>query len=309
MKITKKTLAAVMAFVLAVTVALSVTSGTVSAASRPKLSKKKVVLTITDVKKKPVVTLKVKGVSKKTAKKARWSTSNKSVATVKKGKVTAKKAGKATITCKVKGRKYTCKVTVKDKRTSGRGKLDVAIKSLGKVDMTNPETLKRIQLDPNGLAGYDKVESNTYTEEQREMYNNGSRKILFSKAPRYVVNSCVSVTYNGKDVTDKAEYIIWGDADVGTIPTFKNGIWDVGPLLSGCIDDNPQLIVTYKGVKKTIPLKVTITNKIIEMCYCGFLYENREDRRVHQKSYPMEDFYVHGGFWGFDYNIVDVEAR
>lgn len=43
-----------------------------------------------------------------------WSSSKKSVATVTKaGKVTAKKAGKTTITATVNGKKYTCKVTVK----------------------------------------------------------------------------------------------------------------------------------------------------------------------------------------------------
>lgn len=55
------------------------------------------------------VTLKVNG----TKKKISWSTSNKKVAKVNKnGKVTAVKAGKATITAKVDGNKLTCKVTV-----------------------------------------------------------------------------------------------------------------------------------------------------------------------------------------------------
>ncbi|MDD6043366.1 MAG: Ig-like domain-containing protein [Eubacteriaceae bacterium] len=57
------------------------------------------------------VKLKISG----TSKKVTWSTSKKSVATVSsKGVVTGKKAGKATITAKVNGKKYTCKVTVKD---------------------------------------------------------------------------------------------------------------------------------------------------------------------------------------------------
>lgn len=44
-----------------------------------------------------------------------WTTSNSKVATVKNGKVSAKKVGKATITAKLKdGKKLTCKVTVKD---------------------------------------------------------------------------------------------------------------------------------------------------------------------------------------------------
>lgn len=57
------------------------------------------------------VKLKISG----TSKKVTWSTSKKSVATVSsKGVVTGKKAGTATITAKVNGKKYTCKVTVKD---------------------------------------------------------------------------------------------------------------------------------------------------------------------------------------------------
>lgn len=62
------------------------------------------------------ITLKVKG----TKKKAKWTSSNKKIATVKasgkvKGKVTAKKAGKVTITAKVSGKKYKCKITVNRK--------------------------------------------------------------------------------------------------------------------------------------------------------------------------------------------------
>lgn len=50
------------------------------------------------------------------ASKVKWSSNKKSVATVnKKGEVVAKKAGKATITAKYKGKKYKCKITVKTK--------------------------------------------------------------------------------------------------------------------------------------------------------------------------------------------------
>ena len=59
--------------------------------------------------------LKVAG----TTKKVIWSTSKKSVATVNsKGKITAKKKGTATITAKVSGKKYSCKVTVRQPVTS-----------------------------------------------------------------------------------------------------------------------------------------------------------------------------------------------
>lgn len=60
-------------------------------------------------------TLKVKG----TKKKAKWTTSDKSIASVsQKGKVVAKKAGTATITATIGTQKYTCQVTVQTPKLS-----------------------------------------------------------------------------------------------------------------------------------------------------------------------------------------------
>ena len=75
------------------------------AAAKPKLS-----ATSKKVVKGQSFTLKVKNAS---GKKISWKSSNKRVATVsKKGKVTTKKAGSATITATVAGKKLTCKVKV-----------------------------------------------------------------------------------------------------------------------------------------------------------------------------------------------------
>ena len=77
------------------------------AAAKVRLNK--TVATITVGKK---LTLKVK----RTKKKVKWSSSKKAIASVtKKGVVTGKKVGKATITAKVGKKKYKCKVTVKAK--------------------------------------------------------------------------------------------------------------------------------------------------------------------------------------------------
>lgn len=73
------------------------------AASKIKISKKSVV-----TNKGRTIRLKVKG----TSKKVRWSSSNKKVATVKKGRVKAKNTGKATITAKVGKKKLRCKIRV-----------------------------------------------------------------------------------------------------------------------------------------------------------------------------------------------------
>lgn len=69
------------------------------------ISSKKATLTVGDKK-----VLKLKN----TSKKPKWKSSNKTIASVsRKGTVTAKKAGKATITATLGKKKYTCKITVK----------------------------------------------------------------------------------------------------------------------------------------------------------------------------------------------------
>ena len=103
MKTCKKNIAIVLSFVLAA--ASIAMPSTESKAAKMKLNKSSVTVA---VGKK--VSLKVKG----TTKKVRWTTSKKAIASVsKKGVVTGKKAGKATITAKVGAKKFRCKVTVK----------------------------------------------------------------------------------------------------------------------------------------------------------------------------------------------------
>ncbi|MDE6568405.1 MAG: hypothetical protein K2K70_11825 [Lachnospiraceae bacterium] len=98
-------------------IVVSVNSSGVKAATKkkPKLNKKSVTLTMTNKKKSPAVTLKVKNAG---SKKVSWKSSNKKVANIKvtgkyNAKITAKKAGKANITCKTNGKKLVCKITVK----------------------------------------------------------------------------------------------------------------------------------------------------------------------------------------------------
>ncbi len=91
----------IMALIMATTVTAS--------AATVKISKKSVTIDAGST-----ATLKITG----TSKTVKWSSSNKSVATVSstgkyKAKITAKKAGAAKITAKVGDKKYTCKVTVK----------------------------------------------------------------------------------------------------------------------------------------------------------------------------------------------------
>lgn len=107
------------AWILALIMIFSVFPATqVNAATKPKLSKTKITMTVGQSKK-----LKVKGISKKRAKRIKWKSSKKKVVTVTKtGKLKARKAGKATITAKVGKKKLKCKVVVKRKRKKARKK-------------------------------------------------------------------------------------------------------------------------------------------------------------------------------------------
>lgn len=91
--------------VVVLSVAIGMLSPAVSEAAKVKINKKKVVL-----EEGGTVKLKITG----TKKRVKWTSGNKKVATVNsKGKVKAKKEGKATIQAKVGKKKYSCKIIVK----------------------------------------------------------------------------------------------------------------------------------------------------------------------------------------------------
>ena len=275
-----KTRKGILCFVIIVAMITAGLSNTVEAATKAKLSKKKVTLTITDSKKNPSVTLKMKGLSKKAAKKVKWSTSKKSVAIVKKGKVTAKKAGQTTITCKAGKKRYTCKVTVVDKRMPANSTaLDVTVKDLGEIDITNPETLKRIQ--------------------------------LYGRGVKCIVNSQIIVTYNGKNVTNEVEYYIQLSDDVNELdPIGKDGIMDIGSCRSVMAYKNPKLIVIYKREKKTIPLKVTSIYQAYFECYCGEVFNTQDSCDKHALSFEQgEHMKYHGGWYVVPYYVYTIELK
>jgi hypothetical protein len=91
---------------------LVLTTPAAQAKNTVKLNKTKATLYVGDT-----VKLKLTG----TGKRVTWSSSKKSVATVSStGKVKAKKVGKVTITAKVSGKKYNCKVTVKETKNADK---------------------------------------------------------------------------------------------------------------------------------------------------------------------------------------------
>lgn len=95
---------AVLFGILLLAMLFSVMAGAQKAEAAVKLNKTKATLAVNEI-----LQLKLTG----TSKKVKWSSSNKSVASVTGGKVKAKKEGEATITAKVGKKSYRCKITVK----------------------------------------------------------------------------------------------------------------------------------------------------------------------------------------------------
>ena len=93
------------ALLLMLSVMIMILALPMTASAKVSINKKSLSLTVGQT-----ATLKVTG----TKKKVKWSSNKKAIVTVnQKGKITAKKSGKAVITAKLGKKKYTCKVTVK----------------------------------------------------------------------------------------------------------------------------------------------------------------------------------------------------
>lgn len=144
-----KNLKKIQVFMLALIIALGVAVPSVSAAA-PKLNKTKVTLTVGKS-----TTLKLNSAPK--GQKITWSTSNKKIAAVsQKGKVTAKKAGTAVITAKVAKKKYTCRVTVKNKpadSSSDDSGSDILFYHEGGKNKADVKALEAIIREQNGKYG------------------------------------------------------------------------------------------------------------------------------------------------------------
>lgn len=209
-KLRTKVMALALAFSLGVAAPAAlptVNTTTVASAATVKLSQTKVALKVGQTKQ-----LKLTG----TKKAITWSSSKKSVATVSKsGKVTAKAAGTATITAKSSGKKYTCKVTVTDK------KADNQICTLDNVTFTVPSTVKYetqtqntislmgISLNDNDHEGV--LVSNSNLEGQQITYE------LWTE----MVNSQLEGLGNTPGVTDFKKEAVKTNLDDGIYTTFK----------------------------------------------------------------------------------------
>ena len=331
MKVMKKLLCLVMVAVMMI----ALIPGNVEAKSRVALNKKKVTLTITNKNKKPKTTLKVKGVSKKAAKKAKWYTSNKKVVTVKKGKVTAKKAGKAVITCKIRSKKYKCRVTVKDKRkTVGNGTLNVEIVQKASETGLGPwlprklsaEVMKEFK-DGTLYTTVDKNGNIIWERRPLKLDENGEvpavvgKEAVYESGDPYATNK-IKVTYNGKDVTDKAKYKIDKTQIAKITSPGVIELSNVGMLF--------ELTVSYNGAKKIVKMGKTPVKHQYMICYCGTILPclelpwdpNNED--LCKESHRQPGDYTPcncincghmtknkcGGFWTIDFmRYIDLRIK
>ena len=165
-------------------------------AASVKLNKKKITLCTGET-----YQLKVTG----TNKKVKWSTSNKKVATVKKGKVTAKRKGTAKITAKVGKNKYTCKVTVKKTK------------------------LEYDQYD-GWIAEGVEIEQYAYCPVS---FKTNAKKITWSSSNKKVANVCV--------ISDDGHYAwIWGYGKGTATITVKAG--DVKKTIKVVVRDGKETI-------------------------------------------------------------------
>ncbi len=261
----------VLCVIVAIAMVTALVSNTVEAAGKVKLNKKKVTLTITDSKKKPSTTLKIKGLSKKKAKKAKWYTSKKSVATVKKGKVTAKKAGKVTITCKVKGKKYKCRVTVVDKRTDNKRVLDAEVTIRKATDIEYYYPVKQYQAE-DGFT----CQVSTAKTLDGKPFNTWCASNL----------NKITVKYNGEDITSKAKFEIKDpyNAPYGDEATIDKD----GTIQLKASKNDIRLTIVYKGMKKTLKLKTEWVTREDCVCRCGQIFSSGDEQLEHAKRIMAE---------------------
>lgn len=150
-------------------------SGRVQAASA-QLNRKSVTLWVGDT-----LQLKVKN----TGKKVKWKSSKKSVVTVSsKGKIKAKKAGKAVITAKIGSKKYKCNITVRKTAISEKS---IAIKNGASAVLTLKFPKKKVKWS---------------SSDKRIAYADGKRVYA-----RSVGNAVITAKCDGKSYTCKVKVL------------------------------------------------------------------------------------------------------
>ena len=209
--------------------------------------------------------LKVKG----TSRKATWTSSNKSIATVteKGGNVVTKKAGRVTITAKIGNKKVKCKVTVK--------------KAAPKPYLT--ATSKTLRVGESFL-----LIQGQYTDyESTFSYNDHIATI--DRVGRVVatgVGQTKVLVNRGKDAQGRyRDYICTINVVAGTAPACKHQWMDTTKYNSkGVICDTAYRIKTYRDEGYTE----------CKVCHNKFLYDAEYDEHVVKTEHFAGDMTVGG---------------
>lgn len=272
--IIKKSISTILILAMALTLVIPMQT---QAAGKVRLNKTKATLTMTDTKAKPAVQLKVTG----TSKKATWTTSNKTVATVSKsGKVTAKKSGSVKITAKVTGKKYTCKVTVTDKKTHlSKAKVTLTI--------TKKKTKPAVQLKVKNAAGK-KVKWTTSNKKIITVNKNG--KVVAKKKGSAVVKAKVGKkTLTCKVVVKDNRKTVKTPVKKPTVPTPPA----VTEEPTECQHDWKEHVVT--------------TGTAISCNGCGTTFNSIDEWRTHNLQYALTGDNSHASYGCIDTKTVDYE--
>lgn len=193
------------------------------AASSVSLNKKSITMVVKDT-----YTLKVKG----TSSKAKWSSSNKKVATVNStGKVTAKKNGKTVITAKVNGRKYKCNVTVKKTATISKKTLTLEVGSKKTLKLKNTTSTPKWKSTKSSVA---KVSSKGVVTAKKK----GSAKIKATLNGKTYTCTVKVTSKKAKVLTTKFKWT--GKNDDGTLK-------DIEFTVSGQLDDGSTVNYYYNS--------------------------------------------------------------
>lgn len=215
--------------------------------------------------------LKISGTSAKT----KWTTSDKSVATVSsKGKVTGKKKGTATITATVGSKKYTCKVTVKNPSIS-EDKLDMEIADTAKLSIKGAkgdiawESSDKdiVSVSKNGFVyakhvGTAKIKG-TYQGKTYTCDVKVSDKKLHASATKLTISrdTEIAITVDEIQEGEVASYDIadtdivacyWGDWNGNAIPL------KIKPQKLG----STSITVTADGTNEKLVIDVTVVDKV-----------------------------------------------
>lgn len=243
-------------------------------------------------------TLKITGTSQKTA----WSSGSKKVATVNsKGIVTAKKAGKTTITAKVSGKKYKCTVTVKKpylnltKKTLDVGKTCILKLTGEKIKSFSSSNTKVAAVSLKGKITAKAVGKATITVKGK---SGKTYKCTITVTDNHS-HSYVSITTQEATCANKGEWTetctICGDKKIYEIPKKEEHKWNTGTITvapTTTSDGQKTYTCTLCGTTKTESIPAD-TSKIYQFRYASYLQEHFEKHGA-EFGYTTTQQYLEG---------------